>query len=116
MQCGQALADLGELEAAEAVLSRGAEAATGHGLPTLCFEQRGRGPLHQDCAELLFSLLLDRLRASLRLRQQVGAQCRVPRGPALGRDRASVALVAARLAALALHSLVTPELQASTCE
>ncbi len=73
MQCGQALADLGELEAAEAVLSRGAEAAAAHGLSALCFEQRGRGPLHQDCAELLFLLLLDRLRASLHLRQQVGA-------------------------------------------
>ncbi|KAL4424385.1 hypothetical protein ABPG75_001686, partial [Micractinium tetrahymenae] len=70
-RCGQAWAALGELEAAEAVLSRGTEAAAAHGLPALCFERRGRGPRHQDAAELLFGLMLERLEASLRLGQQV---------------------------------------------
>ncbi|EFN50881.1 hypothetical protein CHLNCDRAFT_141680 [Chlorella variabilis] len=66
---GEAWARLGELEAAEAVLSRGSEAAAA--LAPVAFERRGRGPRHQEAASLLFSLLLERLRAALRLSQQM---------------------------------------------
>lgn len=72
-QAGAAWAGLGELEAAEAVLSRGSEAAAAL-LPT-CFERRGRGPLHQEAASLAFELLLERLDVALHLGQEVGGCC-----------------------------------------
>ena len=77
MQAGQAWAQLGEHEAAEAVLSRGEERA--QPLQALCFgDQRTaaaapRTPLHQECTQLLFGMLQERLQTSLHLGQQVGA-------------------------------------------
>ena len=71
LQAGQAWAQLGEFEAAGAALVKGA--AQAQALLPQCFEQRGRGPQHSDCAALVFELLQERVRVSLQFDQQVGA-------------------------------------------
>ena len=78
MQAGQAWARLGEFEAAGAALAKGA--AQAQALLPQCFEQRGRGPQHSDCAALVLELLQERVRVSLHFDQQVGAG---PSGAAL---------------------------------